>query len=338
MTKAKGSPQVQYFDSAAFVADKPVIAEPSEPIIDSTAKPVPGRWRRWLFVALVVIALLLIGEATVFVYQAWQQHWLLGAAWTFAVGSVVLVAGGWVIREWWLVRKLRLRWQQRDQLQLQANDFRPEQLLPQLGHPDLYAHWAQLDKQGLQSEEQLQLFEQEIVVRVDQQVERIISDHALQSALLVAVSPIALLDASVMLWRNQRMVSAIARCYGLQLGYWSRIRLWRQLAVNVIGIGVTEVAIDLSTSWLDASVASKLSARAGQGVAAGLLTARLGLQAQKICRPLAFQHTPAPRLSAMRKTMIHRLMSQVPQFWRAESLSETDKPPVKEPVSSKVEK
>lgn len=330
MTNKSKSPQVHYYAADDFVAESP--PPPVELSVAPPEQPRNRRWRLWLTLAGVLLVILLVGEVVLFVVASWQDYWLLGVLWSVTVGIVLITAGGWLLREWWLMRKLRQRWQQREQMQQHRQVFRPEQLLPQLGHPDLYAQWAQLDLQGLQNEEQQQLFEQQVLSKVDQQVERIISDHALQSALLVAVSPIALIDASVMLWRNQRMVTAVAQCYGLELGYWSRIRLWRQLFINVIGIGVTEIAIDLSTSWFDASVASKLSARAGQGVAAGLLTARLGLQAQQLCRPLAFEHTQAPRLSSMRKQMIQRLMHQVPQFWRSEGASKAAEPIASEQV------
>ncbi|PTB87393.1 TIGR01620 family protein [Pseudidiomarina aestuarii] len=319
MTESSKRPQVQYYEADDFVAPEPSPAVELTDTLPSrfVEQPRQRRWRGWLALGMGVIGLLLVVEAVLFILASWRESWLLGALWSLALSIVVIIAGGWLVREWWLLRKLRKRWQQRDANQQRPETFRPEQLLPQLGHPDLYAHWAQFDRQGLQQEEQLQLFEQQVLHKVDQQAERIISDHALQSALLVAVSPIALVDAGAMLWRNQRMVTAIAKCYGLEMGYWSRMRLWRQLFVNIVGIGVTEVAIDLSTSWLDASVASKLSARAGQGVAAGLLTARLGLQAQQLCRPLIFQYTQAPRLSVIRKHMMQRLMHQVPQFWRS---------------------
>ncbi|HET8817794.1 MAG TPA: TIGR01620 family protein [Pseudidiomarina sp.] len=319
MTESSKRPQVQYFEADDFVAPKP---SPTVELTHSVpsrlvARPHRSRWRNWLTLGIGLIGLLLVVEAVLFILASWRESLLLGALWSLALGIVVITAGAWLLREWWLLRKMRQRWRQRDENQQHPQTFRPEQLLPQLGHPDLYAHWAKFDRQGLQQDEQLELFEQQVLSKVDQQAERIISDHALQSALLVAVSPIALVDAGAMLWRNQRMVTAIAKCYGLEMGYWSRMRLWRQLFVNIVGIGVTEVAIDLSTSWLDASVASKLSARAGQGVAAGLLTARLGLQAQQLCRPLVFHYTQAPRLSVIRKHMMQRLMHQVPQFWRS---------------------
>ena len=41
-------------------------------------------------------------------------------------------------------------------------------------------------------------------------------------------------------------------------------------------------------------IAARLSARLGEGVLNGLLTARVGLSAMAVCRPMPFAATPAP--------------------------------------------
>ncbi len=38
--------------------------------------------------------------------------------------------------------------------------------------------------------------------------------------------------------------------------------------------------------WMSQDLAARLSARAAQGIGAGLLTARLGIKAMEVCRPL----------------------------------------------------
>jgi putative membrane protein len=45
---------------------------------------------------------------------------------------------------------------------------------------------------------------------------------------------------------------------------------------------------------LGAGLAARLSARLGEGVFNGLLTARIGLSAIAVCRPLPFAALPAP--------------------------------------------
>ncbi|MEJ1267967.1 TIGR01620 family protein [Pantoea ananatis] len=54
---------------------------------------------------------------------------------------------------------------------------------------------------------------------LDRQVRREISRHAAESALMIAVSPLALVDMAFITWRNLRLVNRIAAIYGIELGY-----------------------------------------------------------------------------------------------------------------------
>ena len=53
-------------------------------------------------------------------------------------------------------------------------------------------------------------------------------------------------------------------------------------------------------------VAAKLSARLGEGVLNGLLTARLGLAAIEVARPLPFAALPKPALSDIAGDLLRR--------------------------------
>ena len=50
-------------------------------------------------------------------------------------------------------------------------------------------------------------------------------------------------------------------------------------------------------------VASHLSARFGEGVLNGLMTARVGLAAMEVCRPAPFHAVQRPKLSAILATL-----------------------------------
>ena len=61
--------------------------------------------------------------------------------------------------------------------------------------------------------------------------------------------------------------------YEVITGYLSRVRLWRQLVLNLVYAGVSELLVDVGPDLLGAELAGKLSARVAQGVGAGLMTA-----------------------------------------------------------------
>ena len=109
-----------------------------------------------------------------------------------------------------------------------------------------------------------------------------------------------------MLWRNLKMIDEIASLYGLKLSYWSRIKLLKQVFINMVYAGATELIADVGTDLLGADLLGKLSARLAQGLGAGMLTARLGLKTMHLCRPIPFEEN-APKLKDVRKQLIGQI-------------------------------
>jgi putative membrane protein len=124
-----------------------------------------------------------------------------------------------------------------------------------------------------------------------------------EAVVLVALSPIAVLDMLIMLWRNLRLVNKIAALYGLKLGYWSRVKLIKQVIINMAYAGASELIADLGADLLGAELLGKLSGRMAQGLGAGMLTARLGLKAMHMCRPMPF-YEDTPKLGHVRQQVI----------------------------------
>jgi putative membrane protein len=70
---------------------------------------------------------------------------------------------------------------------------------------------------------------------------------------------------------------------------------------------VREVGMD----WMSQDLAARLSARAAQGIGAGLLTARLGIKAMELCRPLPWLGDDKPRLGDFRRQLVVQLKETV---------------------------
>ncbi|WP_394132634.1 YcjF family protein [Shewanella maritima] len=160
--------------------------------------------------------------------------------------------------------------------------------------------------------EKLVIFEQTVLIDQDQAAKQVVSRFAAESAVLLAASPLAMLDMAIILWRNQKMITDIANIYGIELGYWSRIKLIRSIVVNIIYAGSTEVMADLGTQMMSMEMTGKLSTRVAQGLGGGLLTARLGYQAMRLCRPIAFNDDNRPKL----RKIYQQLLGELKQFSR----------------------
>ena len=71
----------------------------------------------------------------------------------------------------------------------------------------------------------------------------------------------------------------------------------------------SELVADLGTEMLGAELMGKLSARLGQGLGAGMLTARLGAQTMELCRPIPFEDKP--KLTQVRKKITQQVKALV---------------------------
>lgn len=295
-------------------ADDAAVVPLGQALDTSANERAPSRgWRRWWWrVALLALASAVVIESYLLIQSSFTTHWLLGTLWSVGLGLVGLLLLTFMAREFWQLRRLKRQWKVQQQLQHHPEQFAAKPLLQQLNRPDLELLWHQQQQPHWSPKEQLQRFEEDVLSCADQQVNRVISKYSVDSAVLVALSPSAFLDMLLMLWRNQRMVTKVASAYGIKLGYWSRIKLWRQLLGNIAYAGASEVISDLGASMLGAELAGKLSLRAGQGLGAGLLTARLGLQAQRLCRPLQFTHVKRPGLANIQTDLLKQLAQRVP--------------------------
>lgn len=105
-----------------------------------------------------------------------------------------------------------------------------EKLAQQAGldqsHPALQRWYAAIHE--TQSDrEVVSLYAQLVQPVLDARARREISRSAAESTLMIAVSPLALVDMAFIARRNLRLINRIATLYGIELGYYSRLRLFR---------------------------------------------------------------------------------------------------------------
>ena len=72
-----------------------------------------------------------------------------------------------------------------------------------------------------------------------------------------------------------------------------------QVAAHLVATGAVAIGDDLIGSIAGGGVLSKLSRRFGEGVINGALTARVGVAAMEVCRPMPFDAVPRPNASAL---------------------------------------
>jgi putative membrane protein len=145
----------------------------------------------------------------------------------------------------------------------------------------------------------LSLAEAELMAPLDRAARAEIEAAARQVATVTAFVPLALADVAAALTMNLRMIRRVAEIYGGRAGAIGGWRLLRTVLTHLVATGAVAVGDDLIQSVAGGGLLSKLSRRFGEGVVNGALTARVGVAAIEVCRPLPFAALPKPRVTSL---------------------------------------
>ncbi len=123
---------------------------------------------------------------------------------------------------------------------------------------------------------------------LDEKAQAEIANAAKAVSLVTAISPRAVLDVIFVVAQIVRLVRRIAELYGGRPGLFGFVKLARSIFAHIAITGGMAAGDSLLQQLVGHSIASRISARMGEGVLNGLLTARVGLSALAVCRPAPF--------------------------------------------------
>jgi putative membrane protein len=148
------------------------------------------------------------------------------------------------------------------------------------------------------------LTERELMSSLDLEARRLVVAASKRVSVVTAISPRAAVDMVFVLINALRMVRQLAVLYGGRPGALGMLRLFRQVVSHLAVTGGVGVADGVVQQVVGHGLAARLSARLGEGMINGLLTARLGLLTIDLVRPLPFQALPRPVLNDLAGTLI----------------------------------
>ena len=152
------------------------------------------------------------------------------------------------------------------------------------------------------------LADHELLGPLDAAARREVEAAARQVATVTALVPLALADVVAALGSNIRMIRRIAEIYGGRSGTLGSWRLTRAVLSHLVATGAVAVGDDMLEPILGGSLLGKLSRRFGEGLVNGALTARVGVAAIEVCRPLPFAPGQRPSVRSVVKTALSGLI------------------------------
>ena len=287
---------------------------------------------RWLWrIALALFAVVVGVETVDFFMNGFVQSPIITSIYAVILSCLVILASSSVFSEWSTLRQFK----RREKLKQQANELLTsketstvqnttvldvenfcQKITDTLPCDLLFDKEREQEKawqdalNGQHSESELmQLYSRLVLSKVDEKAMAEIARFSTEAVVLVALSPVAIIDMLIILWRNLRMINKVAGLYGLKLGYWSRIKLIKQVFVNMVYAGASELIADFGTEMIGADLLGKLSGRLAQGLGAGMLTARLGVKTMQLCRPVPFDDKP--KLGHVRREMLSTIKNLI---------------------------
>ena len=180
-------------------------------------------------------------------------------------------------------------------------------------HPRLARARARLEDHGadiIDGPDLVRLAERELMSPLDIEAQRLVVSASKRVSVVTAISPRAAVDMIFVLINGLRLVRQLAVLYGGRPGALGVLRLLRQVMPPSGGDrrGGDGRQRGAAGDW--ARHPSRLSARLGEGMVNGLLTARLGLLTIDLVRPLPFHELPRPALNDLASTLLRPVVAE----------------------------
>lgn len=152
--------------------------------------------------------------------------------------------------------------------------------------------------------DRVKLAERDLMKPLDEEANRIIARAARRVSVVTAFAPAAL-DIALVGAQNLRMMRELATLYGGRPGTLGTMRLAKMVAGHLAVTGGLALSDGVISAVIGKGLLGRLSARFGEGVVNGILTARIGLAAMELCRPLPFLTQPKPALSDFMREVVN---------------------------------
>lgn len=307
----------------------------------NSAKLLQPKRKTKLFKTFAISLATLVSSAAI--YEAWQFiqqmfaiNPILGGAVSALVGIVLATGIGSLIKGRMNSKKLSDREALRLDLKLlDANetygkaktklDDISQEFQQEVDISKSLALFQQSAQQSHNDSELIKIYSDQVLSGLDKLALEAINKHATESALMVALSPLAAADMALVAWRSSKMLQEISRIYGCPQTAYGRLGLTKQVASNLMLAGASELIADASVELLGKSVAAAVSTKVAQGIGVGILISRFGIQTMRLCRPIEFTEENKPKLRDVRKLITSKVVAMMTSKKKNQVLKQGEK-------------
>jgi putative membrane protein len=284
---------------------------PSLPVSVEALPSARRRGVRWGIALAGSLALLISGvvviDAALWLTDLFDRSAWLGGVGALLIGGVSVALAGFIGGEYRNLMRLRSAQSIREQgyhLSQASNRFEGRGFMNDLVRLTANSRTGRLLCEQYRDaiadthddREAMQLFERIVLRPLDEAAQAAVRRAARDTAIGASVSPIAGIDALIVLWRSLRMVREVAEVYGLRPTRLSVLALIRRMFLTATFAVTADVVGDVLGAHVGGRLAGLVSGKLAEGVFAGVRTARLGLLAIEQCRPLPFTDDDRPNL------------------------------------------
>lgn len=162
---------------------------------------------------------------------------------------------------------------------------------------------AQMQDDVIDGADFIAIAERELLSPLDLRARTLVLDAAKRVSVVTAVSPRAFVDLAYVLFESGRLIRRLSELYGARPGTLGFFRLIRSVLAHLAVTGAIAAGDDLVHQIVGQGLAARLSAKLGEGVLNGTMTARIGIAAIEATRPLPFHALKRPGLSDFLKAL-----------------------------------
>lgn len=142
----------------------------------------------------------------------------------------------------------------------------------------------------------VEIAERTLVAPLDEKAKAAVAGAAKRVSVVTTIAPRAIIDVAFVLIQAVRLIRQIAEIYGGRPGLLGVLKLVRSVGAHLAITGGMAAGDSLLQQVVGHGIAAKISARLGEGVLNGLLTARIGISAMAVCRPMPFAAEKTPNV------------------------------------------